>query len=429
MNQHGVVIGGGIGGLLAAHAIATRFERVTVLERYRYCDDSMTSAPTSRRGVPQSRCLHLLMAAGAAAFDELRPGWREEAVARGAVPFDASADAAIHVPTGWLPRTPSGIRTIACSRDLLEAVLRRGLDAHARVKVREDQQVVALLGTRRRVTGVRTVSADGSVAAAVEADLVVDASGRCSMLPGWIDCLPHGRRLPVEETIVESGTRYVSRWFRLEPNDAPDWHCLSVAPAVGTRFRAAMMLRAEHNRWGVVLLVAPGDASPADDEAFLGFTDGLGQGRLRTVLDRGRPVGPIEHYGHAGNRLRHYDRLPDWPTGLVALGDSVCALDPYFGLGMTVAARGAILLREHLDRQGSRIVSGFKFQQQLAAMHARPWRLATGINPDGSPVARDEDRLGRLYEAAPQRSDVAHALLAVQHLLRPAETLLELCSR
>src|SRR5262245_45424613 len=98
MNQHGLVIGGGIGGLLAARAMAARFERVTVLERYGYPADSVSSAPAARRGVPQSRCLHLLMAAGAAAFDELMPGWREDAIALGAVPFDASADAAIHFP-------------------------------------------------------------------------------------------------------------------------------------------------------------------------------------------------------------------------------------------------------------------------------------------------------------------------------------------
>src|SRR5262245_22652361 len=205
MNEHGVVIGGGIGGLLAAHAMADRFERVTVLERYRYPADSISSSisgPPARRGVPQSRCLHLLMAAGAAAFDELVPGWRDEASALGAVPFDASADAAIHFPQGWLPRTLSGIRTFACSRDLLEIVLRRALDDR-HVEVREDQQVVALLGTERRVTGVRTVGANGPDEATIEADLVVDASGRGSLLPDWIEGLPGRAGSTIEETLVD----------------------------------------------------------------------------------------------------------------------------------------------------------------------------------------------------------------------------------
>jgi 2-polyprenyl-6-methoxyphenol hydroxylase-like FAD-dependent oxidoreductase len=430
MNPHGVVIGGGIGGLLAAHAIAARFERVTVLERYRYPADSISSSistgPAARRGVPQSRCLHLLMAAGAAAFDELMPGWRGEAIARGAIPFDASADAAIHFSQGWLPRTPSGIKTFACSRDLLETVLRRGLDDR-HVEVREGQHVVALVGTRRRVTGVCTVGGDDQAEASIEADLVVDASGRRSLLPNWIEGLPRRSGSTVEETVVDGGTQYVSRWFRLDSTYAPDWHCLSIAPTRDTHFRAAMMLRAEDDRWGVVLLAPAGDTLPSDDDAFLAFTDGLAEGRLRAALDRAEPADAIQHYGRAGNRLRHYDRLVDWPSGIVALGDSVCALDPYFGLGMTVAARGAVLLREYLDHQDSGTVSGRAFQRQLAATHVQPWRLATGCDTDGRPLAREENYLERLYGTAPGNPDVAKALLAVQHLLRPVETLFEFC--
>ena len=63
-----------------------------------------------------------------------------------------------------------------------------------------------------------------------------------------------------------------------------------------------------------------------------------------------------------------------------------------------------------------------EFQKELASLNAQPWRLATGRDPDGQPLARDETHLARLYEAAPSSPEVAHALLAVQHLLRPAET-------
>jgi len=431
MNEHGLVIGGGIGGLLAARALAARFERVTVLERYRYPPDSQSSAPPVRRGVPQSRCLHLLMAAGAAAFDELIPGWRKELVALGAIPFDASADAAIHFPTGWLPRTPSGIITYACSRALLENALRRGLDGDSRVQVREDQKVLGLLSTERgeRVTGIRTTGTNGSGEATVVADLVVDASGRGSTLPDWIGRLSDGFGLQVEETVVESGMSYVSRWFHLQLGDAPDWQCLSIAPAAGSPPRTGMMLRAEQDCWGVVLLTAAGEPLPEDDQAFLDFTAGLGDGKLRQALAGATPVSPIHHYGVASNRMRHYDRLTRWPAGLVALGDSVCALDPYFGLGMTVAARGAVLLRKWLELESSRVVRGVEFQKQLASLNTQPWGLATGCDPDGDPLARDVGNLDRLYAAAPKNPEIAHALLAVQHLLRPVETLRDLCPK
>jgi 2-polyprenyl-6-methoxyphenol hydroxylase-like FAD-dependent oxidoreductase len=424
-NGHGVIIGGGIGGLLAAHALAGRFERVTVLESCRYPPESTSSAPPARRGVPQSRCIHLLMAAGAAALDELIPGWSEALIALGAGPFDACADAVLRLSAGCLPRVPSGIAAYACSRALLENVLRGGLVGKPTVHVREGQRVVGLLGSPRgeSVTGVLTTQQHGTVETALSADLVVDASGMGSALPRWIARLLNGVGSQLQKTVVESGTQYASRWFRIEPADAPDWRCLSIAPTLGTAFRSAMMLRAEEERWGVVLLAPAGEPRPANDMAFLDFIASLGDGELRQALARARPVSPIHHYGATYSRMMHYDRLTTWPAGLVAIGDSVCSLDPYFGLGMTAAARGTVLLGSYLDRQCGGTVSGLEFQNELASLNAQSWRVATGRDPNGRLLALDRAHLSRLYKATPFRPEVAHALLAVQHLLRPTESL------
>ncbi len=426
MSRHALVVGGGIGGLLAAHALAARFTRVTLLERDHYPSHSSGMGPPARRGAPQSRCLHLLMAAGAAAFDDLMPGWRAELVGLGGVPFDASADAALRVSSGWLPRTRSGIETFASSRALLEDVMRRCLSRKPGVDVREGQRVVGLLGDRagERVTGVRVIN-DHDREAAILADLVVDASGRGSSLPAWLDGLA-GRFGPfLEETVVESDRRYVSRWFHLPPAAAPDWQCLSITPAAASD-RGAIMLRAERDFWGVVLVGSVDQSMPYDDSAFLTFSARLGDDRLHEALLHATPMSPIHHYANASNRVRHYDRLAGWPMGLVAIGDAVCALDPYFGLGMTAAARGAVLLGKFLDRKPGSEQPTLEFQRELASLNTGPWRLATGRDLDGRTVERDETHIARLYAAAPSSSSIAHALLAVQHLLRPAETLMEL---
>jgi 2-polyprenyl-6-methoxyphenol hydroxylase-like FAD-dependent oxidoreductase len=423
-----VIIGGGIAGLLAAHALAGRFARVTILEQFRYPPDAISAAPVARRGVPQSRCIHLLMAAGAAAFEQLVPGWKEELVAFGVGPFDACADAVLRFPAGWLPRTRTGISAYACSRALLERVLRRGLAKTPAVHMREGQKVLRLLGSSRgkRVTGIHAVDRSSGGETSLRADLVVDASGAGSTLSRWIACLPSSVRSQAKRTVIESRTQYVSRWFHIEPEDAPDWRCLAIAPERGAALRSAMMLRAEEDRWGVVLLAPAGEPLPSNDRAFLDFIAALGDGTLREALARARPVSPIHHYGLTSNRMMHYDRLASWPAGLVAIGDSVCALDPYFGLGMTAAARGAVLLRTYLDQKSGAEISGLDFHKELAALNVEAWGVATGRNADGRPLVRDGAHLDHFYKAALSRPEVAHALLAVQHLLRPAETLNEL---
>ena len=423
MNGHALVVGGGIGGLLAAHALAHRVQRVTLLERDHYPADSDAQGPPARRGAPQSRCLHLLMAAGAAAIDELMPGWREQLTALGAISFDASADAVRCGASGWLPRTPSGITTYASSRALLERVMRCGLPAA--VRVREGCRVVGLLGSRAAgVDGVRLVDENGHESV-MSADLVVDASGSGSMLPAWLGALP-GAGLAVEETAVPSGTRYVSRWFHLAAADAPDWCCLAVAPAVHRGWRGAMMLRAERDFWGVVLVSCRDESMPGDSADFDRFVADLGDGMLQRALVRATAVSPVHHYPSGSSRMKHYERVTDWPPRLMAIGDGVCALDPYFGLGMTAAARGAVLLRAALDPDRGPARSGLDFQRELAILNAGPWRLATGRDADGGLAGEVEAHRARLYAAAPMRDDIAHALLGVEHLLRPMESLMQL---
>jgi 2-polyprenyl-6-methoxyphenol hydroxylase-like FAD-dependent oxidoreductase len=428
---HAVIIGGGIAGLLAGHAAARSFDRVTILERFSLPAASGPRAPAARRGVPQSRCVHLLMAAGAAAFDRLAPGWQDELAAHGAGPFDACADAVIRVAGGRLPRARSDIRGYAASRALFEQALRRRLPAT--VRLQQNHTVLCLLADARgeRVGGVTVLDRAGG-RATLDADLVVDASGEGSTLARWLSALPVHLGTPVEKSVVASGARYVSRWFELDPAHAPDWRCLSIAPAGTVALRSAMILRAEDNRWGVVLLVRGDDTPPADDGSFADFIASLGDRELTATLARARPLSPILRYGSTTNRLLHFERLAGWPQGLVAIGDAVCTLDPCHGLGMTVAARSAALLRTALElAQGgpgsaslSTPLSAGDFQQKLAAQNAGPWAIATGRAPSGEPIA-DAPHPGRLHDRVHSDPEAARALIAVQHLLRPAETLLE----
>lgn len=418
MTRHAIVIGGGPGGLVTAHALAGRNWQVTVLERAEYPSASAVG-PHHRRGAPQSHCLHMLMGAGAAAFDELVPDWRSSIVQHGAVPFDALKDTAMRLPSGWLPREASGITMYACSRTLLENVLHTALLRQTHAQVLQNVQVVGLDVCDNQVLGVRTAAGT-----AFSANLVVDASGTASRLPHWLAEYSSDRNDTAwPETVIASPWHYVSRWFQLAHDRCPNWQCLSAAPD-GDGDCAAMMLRAEHDCWNVVLLGRNAQEMPKTDGEFLGFTAQLADGRLNQVLEGAVPTSPIHHYGRTSNRWRRLDRLANWPDGLVALGDSVLTLDPYFGLGMTNAAQGAVLLAKHLDRAGVDPFDGSAFQSDLADQNAAPWRLVTGHETDGAPLRQNGGELALLYDAAPDRSDIARAIVEVQHLLRPAESLL-----
>lgn len=79
IGQHALVIGASMGGLLAARALSEFFADVTVLER-----DTFPTSDIARKGVPQGRHIHGLLAGGRDQIEGFFPGWTSEVVASAA---------------------------------------------------------------------------------------------------------------------------------------------------------------------------------------------------------------------------------------------------------------------------------------------------------------------------------------------------------
>jgi hypothetical protein len=84
---HAVVIGASMGGLLAARALVDFYGQVTVLER-----DAFPAADIPRKGVPQGKHAHGLLARGRSVIEESFPGWTDEVVGCGGVRGDIAID-------------------------------------------------------------------------------------------------------------------------------------------------------------------------------------------------------------------------------------------------------------------------------------------------------------------------------------------------
>ena len=148
-----------------------------------------------------------------------------------------------------------------------------------------------------------------------------------------------------------------------------------------------------------------------------------------------------EPYGfrRTANRLRHYDKLPRYLEGMLALGDSVYALNLVYGQGMTVAALGALTLdaslSEHRRRHDAHDQTGLarRFQKQLAKVNAGPWQLATGqdLRWASAAAGHETDPVTRLVQryfdqvlvAMTDNGELAEAFAQVQNMLKSPATL------
>ncbi|MGD2181862.1 FAD-dependent oxidoreductase [Lusitaniella coriacea] len=422
-NSHAIVIGGSMTGLLTARILINHYNRVTIIER-----DRLPDQPIYRPGVPQSRQGHVLLERGRAILEELFPGFQEEIVARGAHPLDMAEDLAWLTPFGWGIRFDLNVIMLSCSRFFLEWNVRRRLNAFPQIKFQQGSEVKGLLMDAEGVlvTGARVRT--GEEEKPLFADLVVDASGRNSKAPQWLEQLGY---LPPQETIVTAHIGYASRVYEFPEGLDADWKGFLVQTLPPYQPRGGFLLPIEGNRWLVTLGGGDGDYPPGDEEAFLEFIRTLPTPVMYDAIQKAKARSPIYCYRGTQNHLRQYDRLSQLPDGFVALGDSVCAFNPIYGQGMTAAALSALLLDRTLKTWQKDSLWGFSlhFQKKLAKENAPLWEMATtedcryqtvvGMSPTPS-VRFMHGYMDRVVALTTESVFVRQTLLNVFNLLTPA---------
>ncbi|MFI8100634.1 NAD(P)/FAD-dependent oxidoreductase [Streptomyces sp. NPDC086023] len=367
---HVVVVGGSIAGMLAAAAVVEHVESVEVVEAH-----ALPAGAEPRAGVPQAAHIHWLQSGGAEAVESLLPGSIDRLTAAGARRIPVTTDMVIHSPEGWYRRwEPATHFVISASRDLTDSVIRGQVLSDSRVRVRARTRVIGLTGGDGTVTGVRVRGADGAETE-LRADLVVDASGRGSRLPEWL------RELGVHGLVqdrVDSGLAYASRFYRA-PVPTRGWPVVGVQadPRLPGPANAGAILPVEGGHWHVSLMGAPGGRPTRDAEDFLPFARRLRHPVLAELLEYAEPLTGVSVARSTANRRNHYERLRAWPEGLVALGDSVATFNPVYAQGMSVAALGALALRDAFSAGPARGRSR-RAQRAVGRPIDAAWALAVG---------------------------------------------------
>ena len=210
IGEHAVVIGASMGGLLAARALADFYGQVTVLER-----DAFPVADIPRKGVPQGKHAHGLLARGRTVIEEFFPGWTDEVVGCGGVRGDIAGDVNWIGHGVTIKSAPSDLVGLLAARPVLEGNVRRRLLALPNVRAIEHCAVQGLIADEAHaaISGVRVKIGNGAEET-ILADLVVDASGRGSSSPAWLESSGYARP---EEEKIEIGIGYTTRVYRRRP--------------------------------------------------------------------------------------------------------------------------------------------------------------------------------------------------------------------
>lgn len=373
IGDRAVVLGASMAGLMAARVLADAYKQVTVVDR-----DTLTGARGPRRGAPQGAHAHGLLAGGHQTMEELFPGLTKELAEESAVPLgDLVGDIRWYFSGHRVASGHYGLACVSITRPVLEAHIRARVQAIPNITVIENCDILGIESSpdRSRITGARVQRrAEGSAEELLSADLVVDATGRGSRTPVWLEQLGYPR--PVEEK-VKVGIAYTTRYYHLKrdvfqgdlsinPVGTPD----SPRGAIFSRINENDPLHAELSLTGML-----GDHPPTDPEGFLEYAKSLPAPEIYEAIHDAEPLTDAVMFRFPASVRRRYEHLRSFPERLIVLGDAVCSFNPVYGQGMTVAALEALNLREHLKR-------GFpqprKYFKAIAKVINVAWDIAAG---------------------------------------------------
>jgi 2-polyprenyl-6-methoxyphenol hydroxylase-like FAD-dependent oxidoreductase len=345
------------------------FKRVTIMER-----DPVHDEPESRKGQPQTRHLHGVLEPARRFIRTYMPGVDQQLIEGGATVGDFGEMTRWYHFGNYRLHCHAGLDAMSLSRPFLEWHVRRYVTSLPNITLLGETSAEELLtdASRSCITGVKVSRRNADPATqSIEADLVVDASGRGSATSKWLVQL--GYDAPKEEEVkIRFG--YATRTYRREAHHVQQ--AIMIAPTPPQGRRGAYLFPIEKDRW-IVTAGGYGDHPPADEAGFIEFLRRLPAPDVFDVISQAQPLSDIVTYKFPTSRRLRYDHLRRFPDRYFVLGDAVASFNPIYGQGMSSAALQVEVLNEMLKQPGTN-ESWREFFRRTAKVIDLPWQLAVG---------------------------------------------------
>jgi len=355
MNERVLIAGSGIAGLGAALALGNGSRDITLVDRdppppQGSAEDAFSH--WERRGATQLRHSHVFLGRLTTLIRERYPELLKELLDSGARIFTFADGLPPALKGRYAPATgDEDLGILFSRRTTLELVMRRYAARLPGVTFIDDAGIRGLVtardGASLSATGLKIDRAGKNEI--LNADVVVDASGRNSSFPDWLRA--EGATVTEEES--PAGILYFTRHYRLRDGmDEPPRDGTPVAGDMG--YMKFAVFNADNRHFSItlatpeietdlrVLIVRPDifDRICAEIPGCARWTD----------PERSEPASPVYAMGNLKSVWRSYMKNGEPQVlGFFALGDAAVRTNPLYGRGCSAGVVHAHILRAALD--------------------------------------------------------------------------------
>ncbi len=374
MSERIVILGSGISGMCTALALAKRGLNITVLERDTPppegdADKAFFEWP--RRGASQFRHPHAFLGLMCNLLEENYPDLLEDFYAAGARRLDFREMLSPELQAGYSPEPgDEKLWMLLCRRATIETVLRRYVERLPNIQVINGITIDGVVAEQREggslnVRGVRVrrdcVEAFGET---IEADVLVDASGRTTKFPGYFARL--GTEVPEENDSAE--IVYYTRHYQLndgveEPprggkdRSAGDLGYIKFGVFPGDAGSFAIIVCLHNDERKLREAIKDGDTFDAVCRSIPGLAPWLEEGKYEATT---HPFG----IGDIRAVWRHFvvDGKP-LALNYFAVGDAAIRTNPLYGRGCSTSILHAHLLADVLTESDDPVHRALAFDE------------------------------------------------------------------
>lgn len=420
-----IVIGGSIGGLMAAKVLSKHYDKVYVFEKRKFSQDGISPEVE----LPQIKHNHGLLRKGTMNLESIFPGLQKELKDYGAKTIMMGTELPWFHHGYWKKPFKNGIPTVFLTRILLEKTIRKRVLSVSNIEIIYEATVHEFIFENNLIKGCKFTIRENFEQQICNADIVIECTGRGSKLKNW---LKNNNLEEVKSSKVKMKAGYSTIYIERDNNDFNYYPNGLIY--VADRYEIAAIMPIENNQWILSVAGILGEYPASTYDELLEFIKKYKSPIIHNIAKNAKPLHhkKVEIARFDENCWNHYENLKKLPYNLFIMGDSFASFNPIYGQGMTMASFGAINLDSILSSNKNNLARASKrYYAQMKTVIDHAWKISSIEDLRYPEVEGQRDisfnfikkYIDKVHLVSSYSENVHRKFLEVQHMLKPASSM------